>query len=111
MKREQKLQILAELDDLPEELYDQLARTLATTIGGQLSTLREALAERNLGTMRRLTHAIKGQAANMRFYALQEGARVLEEALGGGDWDLVTTKVTLLQEALTALEQDLGESC
>ncbi len=107
MNREQKLRILDELDGLPEELYDNLVRSLAVTIKGQLTALREALADRNLEAMHRLTHAIKGQAANMRLYALQEAARVLEEALRGSDWGLIATTVTLLQDALTALEKGI----
>ena len=80
VNREEKLEILKELDDLPEEVYDELLVMLSASLDDHMLQIEQALAQGDADHGRAQAHAMKGAAANLRILAVQERAAAVEQA-------------------------------
>jgi HPt (histidine-containing phosphotransfer) domain-containing protein len=66
------------------DLYIQIMEIFFSQAEGQLQTIRQALDARNAEVVRRISHGMKGAAANLGALRVQETARQLE-ALGADE--------------------------
>ena len=76
-----KKQILAELGDIPESVYDELVSEAFEQGTRQLVEIERFCVEKDLGKAAAVAHSIKGCFANLRLQEISTAARGLEEAL------------------------------
>jgi HPt (histidine-containing phosphotransfer) domain-containing protein len=109
MNREEKLRILQELDNLPEEIYDELLKALVDTTQQQLTELAAALEQGDLQEVRNLIHSIRGAASNLRLQQLQAVVEDLRKAVHEGlDQEEITRRLAKLQQTLEELDHEIG---
>jgi HPt (histidine-containing phosphotransfer) domain-containing protein len=108
MDREEKMKILRELDDLPEAVYDELLVETAEIVRNQMLEISGALAQGDYSEMRSLAHAIRGTAANMRLYSLQEASEGLQEVLRKQrPLNEIATALSRLGDVLREVEEEV----
>ncbi len=73
-----KMKILEELGDLPEEMYDELVADYVSLMKGKIGELQELLDRKDYDEFGNLAHFIKGASVNLRLPGPQEHARILE---------------------------------
>jgi HPt (histidine-containing phosphotransfer) domain-containing protein len=114
MDREEKLVALRELDNLPEEIYDELLGDLASITRQQLTELQIACDESDVSTMRNLAHSIRGAASNLRFRPLLKAIEVVQQALHqGAGHEQIRAGMGGVEQVLDDLDQylKLDSSC
>lgn len=79
-----KNQILSELGDIPEAVYDGLVAEAFAQGARQLSELRQLAVDGDLNKAAAVAHSMKGCFANLRLGEVSRAARELESALKGG---------------------------
>jgi HPt (histidine-containing phosphotransfer) domain-containing protein len=108
MDREEKLRVLKELDNLPEELYDDLLRALVETTRQQLTELVTAVEQNQIAEVRNLAHSIRGAASNLRLHELRAAVERLQQAAHQGfEGDQLMAAVAGLQESLDAVDREI----
>ncbi len=74
MHRAEKLRIMQELDGIPEEFFDELLQELAVQSRAYFDRLKSSVASNDREQIRRLVHAIKGAAGDLRIYPVESAA-------------------------------------
>jgi HPt (histidine-containing phosphotransfer) domain-containing protein len=111
MNREEKLRVLQELDNLPEEVYDDLLRALVVTTQQQLTELVAAVEQGQAEDIRNLVHSIRGAASNLRQPKLQAAAEGVRQAVHEElDRDEVMRRVGNLQQTVDEIDQEVGRT-
>ena len=77
----EKKQILAELGDIPETVYDELVSEAFEQGLGQFAEIQTSCAEKDYGRAAAVAHSIKGCFANLRLPKISNAARELEAEL------------------------------
>jgi HPt (histidine-containing phosphotransfer) domain-containing protein len=109
MNREEKLRVLQELDNLPEEIYDDLLRALVVTTQQQLTELVVAVEQGQVQEIRNLIHSIRGATSNLRLHQLQAAVDEVRQAVHEGlDKDKIMKRVVSLQQTLDKFDQEIG---
>ena len=88
----------------------QMLQTWRATLPAKLTGVRDALGLRDLETVRRTAHALKGAAANLAADPLARAAGALESAARAADADACRRSLPPLQMACDALSVHLTRS-
>ena len=64
----EKKKILAELGDIPEEVYDDLARVFIGQLAGRISELKQACRTGDRAALKQMAHTLKGTSGNLRLH-------------------------------------------
>ena len=78
MEKLTKKQILSELGDIPEEVYDGLVMSFITQTKTQIEAVRGYLKAGDSKNAVSLIHSIKGCSANLRLYEIFEFSKNIE---------------------------------
>ncbi|NLO92325.1 MAG: Hpt domain-containing protein [Elusimicrobia bacterium] len=77
----EKKQILAELGDIPERVYDELVVEAFEQGRRQVAEIQKRCAGKDLACAAAVAHSIKGCFANLRLPEISDAAREVESAL------------------------------
>ena len=97
-----------------EKLYQRLLRSFGRDQANSLAQIREALANKDVPTAKRLAHTLKGLAGNIGATRLAQATAQYEEKLGDGmstpadDLD-IDSLAQLLDQALLEIEMRLAD--
>ncbi|MFZ9521548.1 MAG: Hpt domain-containing protein [Silvanigrellaceae bacterium] len=75
----QQLEVLEELSDENESIVDELTRMFRSTVPGLLADLSSAITASDRDSVRRISHRLKGSAANIGAKRMAEECSLLEQ--------------------------------
>jgi len=75
-----KQEILKEMGGIPEEVYDDIVKSFYDEARGILQIVSKSISNSDYPTVAKLTHGIKGSAANLYLTQIQEAAKCMEVA-------------------------------
>lgn len=79
MDMQEKQKILQELGGITEDVYNELVDMFIDQTQSQIVDLKKILAEQDYENASKIGHSIKGAAANLRIYSVQEAASAIEK--------------------------------
>ncbi|MDD4003813.1 MAG: Hpt domain-containing protein [Elusimicrobiaceae bacterium] len=104
MKGKTKAEILAELGNLPAEIYDKLVEKFKTISADQLDRLEECVKTGNTAEGGDLAHSMKGAAANLRLEPIYARVIALEKDIKAGkQLPAIAPKLTALRKLVEKL--------
>ncbi len=89
------------------KLYVSLLKTLRRTHAQTPARIREAVAQGDLAAVRQLAHALKGTAANLSAFLVQEAAKAVEMAAAQDQAAALPPLVAQLENAQAALMEEI----
>ena len=101
-----KKDILKQLGDMPEEIYDEIVRGFYDETRGHLEKISKAIAAADWTTIDREAHGIKGSSANLRLSQISEAAKSMQDAAKTLD----LSETIKLYELLNTLIPNLSRS-
>lgn len=99
----EKKKILAELGDIPEEVYDDLARVFIGQLAGRVPELGQALRSGNREDLKKMAHTLKGTSGNLRLHKVYAITVELNDIAKNDD------AKPRIEELIKALEVCVGE--
>jgi len=84
-----KKEILKQLGDIPESVYDEIVLGFYDETRSRLKLISEAIDSSNWSVIDKLAHSIKGSSANLRLISIQKIAESLQEAVRLNNHELI----------------------
>ena len=104
-----KKDILSQLGDMPQEVYDQIACIFYDETRDRLKVMAQAAGAGNWPMIAKIAHSIKGSAANLRLIQIQEAAQGLQDCAQANDRVRVNKSLEIIKLQLDAQSNDLGK--
>ena len=82
-------EILKQLGDIPEDIYDEIVHGFYEETRERLKLISEYISSLNWSAIARAAHGIKGSSANLRLFEIQAIAEGLQGAAESNDPDMV----------------------
>ncbi len=99
----EKKKILAELGDIPEEVYDDLARVFIGQLSNRVPELAQAVQTGDREALKKMAHTLKGTSGNLRLHKVYGITVELNDIAKNDDAQ------PRIEELIKALETCVGE--
>ena len=102
-----KEEILKELGDLPEEMYDEIVLDFITQANEEIISMKEALNNNDFDSVSKIAHSIKGSSGNLRIYDVQLISRSIEtEAKVMKNKDSLEQQIIFLEQSVDRIKKN-----
>lgn len=110
MDKVEKQKILEELGSIPEDLYDELVRSLIEQVREKIAEIKESLDSDDYDGVAESAHFVKGASGNLRIRTIHKVAESMEAMSRKRDGKEANIPLQLerLEEELVKLEQSFG---
>lgn len=104
------LKTLADRLGLEPDEFNELAELFVETETAEVKGLKAAVAAKDLETVAKMAHSLKGAAGNLGFLPIHESARDLEQIAHGGQLGRAAECLQEIEEQLASLQEQLAGS-